>query len=126
MALVQTRTCDKTITKRGNTTVCGQEVGEPTSMRLDNDNREIDLCDEHKSELVATLEPFTSVGRKVTPRTGPPVQPGRRGHRVSTTSTRSDLKEIRTWALENGYKVAPMGRISREIQDAYDAAHAAA
>lgn len=125
MALVQTRTCDKTITKRGNTSVCGLEVSEPTSVRIDNDNREIDLCDDHKGELLSALEPFTSVGRKVTPTAT--VQSGRRGSRSSaSTPTRTDLKDIRVWAVQNGYKVAAIGRISKEIQDAYDAAHAAA
>lgn len=45
-------------------------------------------------------------------------------HRPAGHSRRSDRKRaatIRTWAAEHGYEVAPMGRISKDVVEAYEA-----
>ena len=36
---------------------------------------------------------------------------------------RRNLSDIREWARKNGYKVSDRGRISSEVQAAYDKAH---
>jgi hypothetical protein len=56
------------------------------------------------------------------------------GHarRVRTTRGRAsgrgranahDLSDVRNWASDNGYTVAPRGRVATEVLEAYDAAH---
>lgn len=52
------------------------------------------------------------------------------GRRKTTTASRSasgrsreQLQAIRDWARKNGHQVSDRGRISAEIQDAFDVAH---
>lgn len=124
MAIITTRTCDFVITpKRGEPRVCGEPVEEPTSLRLDNDTRESDLCPLHREELVAALDPFITVGRKVTVQA--PTQGVRRSVVKATAEKRKDLSDIRAWAAEHDMKVSPRGRIAQDVLQAYDAAHAA-
>lgn len=54
----------------------------------------------------------------------------RNGNTVTRTSVSSgsgaskeQLQAIRAWARENGYEISDRGRISAEIQEAYDQAH---
>ena len=65
--------------------------------------------------MIKALEPFTSKARK----TG-----GRRrsSARASVGKTdKNELQAIREWARANGHKVSDRGRISQEVQDAYNA-----
>lgn len=50
---------------------------------------------------------------------------GRRsaGRRPVVVGRRQDLDAIRMWGRANGYKVSDRGRISGELQDAYDKAN---
>jgi hypothetical protein len=50
----------------------------------------------------------------------------RRGRRAGPARGRSgptDLAEVRAWARGQGYKVSDRGRISAEVQEAYEAAN---
>ncbi|MFG0221317.1 Lsr2 family DNA-binding protein, partial [Streptococcus suis] len=38
-------------------------------------------------------------------------------------ASRDELARMREWGRENGYQVSDRGRVSREVQDAYAAAH---
>ena len=57
-----------------------------------------------------------------------PAAPARTGTRKRGNSNgggvkRSDLSAVREWARQNGHTVSERGRISSEIQQAYDNAH---
>ena len=42
--------------------------------------------------------------------------------RAPSTSKHS-AREVRDWARGNGFKVTDRGRVAREVQEAFDAAH---
>nr|WP_260165007.1 Lsr2 family protein [Terracoccus luteus] len=75
---------------------------------------EIDLSRKNEEKLIAALDPFTSRARK----TG-----GRRSSAKSPAAKtdKNQLQVIREWARANGHKVSDRGRISQEVQDAYNA-----
>lgn len=80
---------------------------------------EIDLSAEHQEELRTILAPWIEAGRRV----------GGRRTRSNGSSTpqsgqrRELLEAMRTWGRANGYKVSNRGRVSRELQEAYEQAH---
>ena len=81
---------------------------------------EIDLGEKNQAALDKALAKFIAVARK---KSGPmPASSGRRraGGRAKGPT---ELSAIRTWAQENGFEVSDRGRISGEVQAAYDAAH---
>lgn len=75
---------------------------------------EIDLSEHHQGELAEALAPFTDVARPVGGRSSKPV--------AAKSAKRTDLAEVRAWAVEHGYSVAERGRVAQSILDAYDAA----
>ena len=79
---------------------------------------EIDLSSENRDRLAAALDPFISKAR--------PTGQSRRGAAPSQSSRSGGggnrLQEIREWARTNGYTVSDRGRISKEIQDAFEQA----
>lgn len=94
-----------------------------TTISVDGATVEIDLCDEHRQELDAMLEPLFAVGRRS----------GRRRPRTAVAAVsvpaqggdpigREERNAIRQWAKQNGFKVGDRGRISEEIVAAYKAA----
>jgi len=76
---------------------------------------EIDLSKKNEEKLIAALEPFTSRARK--------IGGGRRSSTKSPTgkTDKSQLQVIRDWARANGHQVSDRGRISQEVQDAFNA-----
>lgn len=79
---------------------------------------EIDLRSKNAAKLDKALEPYLSAARRVG---------GRRtrgsGRGAGAPANRSHLSAIRDWARANGHEVSDRGRISREIQEAYQQAH---
>ncbi|KRB46346.1 Lsr2 family protein [Terrabacter sp. Root181] len=76
---------------------------------------EIDLSKENEQRLIAALEPFTSRARR--------IGGGRRSSTkapAGKTDT-NQLQAMRDWARSNGLKVSDRGRVSQEVQDAYNA-----
>ncbi len=84
--------------------------GETVRFGLDGKAYEIDLSAENAAALQEALAPFVKAGR----RQGGSGAPRRRG-------AGRDLDAIRTWARENGYEVADRGRISADVEKAYNA-----
>ena len=86
------------------------------SFALDGVAYEIDLNDGNAQQLRDQLAVWTDKARRVG---------GRRttGTRISSSSASNETTNIRAWAKENGYEVSERGRISKEILEAYDAAH---
>ena len=86
---------------------------------LDGADFEIDLSAVNAARLREKLAKYVDHGTRVTP------QKARRSRRVSqpAASGRDQVQAIREWARQNGYTVSARGRISKSIQDAFDAAH---
>jgi nucleoid-associated protein Lsr2 len=98
----------------------GNDASETVSFALDGVDYEIDLSDQHASDLREALALYVGHGR----RTG-----GRRrsGRKSSASATAADggpsAADIRAWARENGYEVPERGRVSAEVREAYAAAN---
>lgn len=76
---------------------------------------EIDLSKKNEEKFIKALGPFTSKARK----TGGSRRSSARAA-IGKTG-KNQLQAIREWARANGHKVSDRGRISQEVQDAYNA-----
>ncbi|AKU18044.1 histone-like nucleoid-structuring protein Lsr2 [Luteipulveratus mongoliensis] len=94
--------------------VDGGEATETVTFGLDGVNYEIDLSTGNSARLRDQLATWIGHSR----RTG-----GRRstGGRPAA-GARQDLNKVREWGRDNGYTVSDRGRVSRELQEAYDKA----
>ena len=87
------------------------------SFGLDGTTYEIDLNDANAASLREALSGYVGHARKVT-------GGGRRTRRSSGGSaSSSNTKDVREWAKSQGMEVSERGRISADVQQAYDAAH---
>ena len=94
----------------------GTEASETVTFGLDGTSYEIDLNDANAAALREALSGYVGHARKVT-------GGGRRGRRSGGGSSSSNTKDVREWAKAQGMEVSERGRISGEVQQAYDAAH---
>ena len=95
----------------------GTEATETVSFGLDGTSYEIYLNDANASALREALSGYVGHARKVT-------GGGRRTRRSSGGSaSSSNTKDVREWAKSQGMEVSERGRISADVQQAYDAAH---
>jgi len=95
----------------------GGEAAETIVFGLDGTSYEIDLNSKNAAALRDALAPYIGHGRKQS-------GAGRRGRRSgSATSGKHSAREVRDWARANGFKVTDRGRVAREVQEAFDAAH---
>lgn len=104
----------------------GSEASQTIGFGLDGSTYEIDLTEAHARELRDALATWVAHARKVSGSAraggaGRATTPRRSKARVDA----AQLQEIRRWAKENGHEIKDRGRISQDIQDAYQAAHAA-
>jgi hypothetical protein len=96
----------------------GGTADESVSFALDGVEYEIDLSEKNASKLRDELAPWIGHARK----TG-----GRRrrtGAATAKPTGPSSTSEIRAWASANGYEVSSRGRVSAEVREAYEQAHA--
>ena len=94
----------------------GSEATETVSFGLDGTTYEIDLNDANAASLREALSGYVGHARKVT---GGAARRGRRSGGGSSSNT----KDVREWAKAQGMEVSERGRISADVQQAYDAAH---
>ena len=99
----------------------GSEAGETVTFGLDGTTYEIDLTQRNADALREALSGYVGHARKVS-------GGARRGRRSSASSgsgsnTGSQTKDVREWAKDQGMDVSERGRISADVQQAYDAAH---
>jgi len=95
----------------------GTEATETVSFGLDGTTYEIDLNDANAAALREALSGYVGHARKV-------AGGGRRTRRSSAgSSSASNTKDVREWAKAQGMEVSERGRISADVQQAYDAAH---
>ena len=87
---------------------------------LDGKDYEIDLSAGNADRLRGKLAKFTDAASPVRTK-GAPSQRNSRAARPRTS--RDQTQAVRDWARSNGHEVSDRGRISRSIQEAFDAAH---
>jgi len=93
----------------------GSEATETVTFGLDGTTYEIDLNDGNAAGLREALSGYVGHARKVTG--------GSRRGRKSSAASSSNTKDVREWAKGQGMDVSERGRISADVQRAYDAAH---
>jgi len=89
----------------------GSEATETINFALDGHTYEIDLNEDHATALREAVEPYQKAAR------GTARSATRR--KATTPKRNTATPKIRAWAQDNGYEVAPRGRIHRHIIDAY-------
>lgn len=100
--------------------------GGTVTFAFDGRGYEIDLSNANRTALHDALKPYIDAGRGTAARPASlPEAPRRRARRNGpvTTTSASELAEIRDWARANGHQVGDRGRISAEIREAYTAAN---
>jgi hypothetical protein len=97
---------------------------------LDRKDYEIDLSAANTERLRGTLEKFvaaatpSATGNKVPARrAAKTAKPTKASTVRSAATSREQTQAVRDWARNNGFEVSNRGRISKSIQDAFDAAH---
>jgi hypothetical protein len=93
----------------------GGSAEETLAFGLDGTTYEIDLNKKNAAKLRDALAPWVAAGRRTSSRTA------RRGRGKQSRS--SQAGDVRSWARANGYQVSERGRISAEIQAAFNAAN---
>lgn len=102
--VVESVTCD----------ICGKHVDDATTVSLGwgRSSWELDLCAKDLATVSTSVDKWIASGRKVR-------VPSRRTQRSNTDAT-----AIRAWARDNGITVGRKGRVSAELRQAYERAHA--
>ena len=101
----------------------GSEAAETVSFALDGTSYEIDLNEGNATSLREALSGFVGHARKVSGGGSRRSGGGSRRSGGSSTGSSSNTRAVREWARSNGYDVSERGRISADVQQAYDAAH---
>lgn len=96
----------------------GGEASETVEFALDGVTYEVDLSDANAAKLRDDFAPWIGAARRSGGR-----RQTRRSGRGGSAGSRDDLARIREWGRENGFKVSDRGRVSKELQEAYAAAH---
>ncbi len=96
------------------------DAAESVSFALDGVDYEIDLSEEHASDLRNALALYIGHGRRVGGRRRSGRRPSAPAPVEAGTPSAAD---VRAWARENGWDVPERGRVSAEVRDAYAAAN---
>jgi Lsr2 len=100
-----------------------EEDVENVLLALDGTNYEIDLSASNAGRLREKLARFVDAASAVNVSKSAPAKRGTSGKAAPVPSNRDQVQAIREWAKAAGYEVSGRGRISKAIQDAFDAAH---
>lgn len=93
----------------------GSKAEGTISFGFEGTNYEIDLSKSNSRAFEKAMALYIGHARKVR---------GTRGRSTrAKASGKYDLGAVRAWAAENGYSVAPRGRVAADVLEAYDAAH---
>ena len=84
------------------------------SFSFQGSSYEIDLSKANTRAFEKAMAPYIGHARRAR---------ASRGRGRARSGGKHDLSAVRTWASENGYHVAPRGRVAAEVLEAYDAAH---
>lgn len=96
----------------------GGVADETVSFALDGTEYEIDLSAKNASVLRDAISPWLGHARK----TGGRRKRGTSANAKSPGS--SSTSDIRAWAQAHGHEVSSRGRVSAEVREAYEKAHA--
>ena len=88
--------------------------GESVAFSLDGVAYEIDLTTRNATALRKALAPYLEAGRRQS-------AGGRRSSR--RTKIGPDAKTVKEWARANGYDVKDRERVSKEVEEAFEAAN---
>jgi hypothetical protein len=104
----------------------GGKADETVQFGLDGVEYEIDLSTENYEKLRETLAPWVGVARRTGGRRKRTAAAGGapRGAATAAGGSANNTSDIRAWAQENGYEVSSRGRVSAEVREAYEKAHA--
>ena len=91
--------------------------GETVKFSIGSTSYEMDLTEAEAGQFYDAVKKYTDVATKTSGRGG------RSGGGSKAKSDSGQTQAIRAWARENGLEVSDRGRISRDVQDAYNAAH---
>ena len=100
--------------------ITGEETadgGTTVKFGVDGIDYEIDLNDKNLAKFREAIQFYQNHARRIG---------GRRATAGGATKSSGDkvqLTAVRSWANENGFKVSARGRISSEVQQAYQDAH---
>ena len=94
-------------------------AGETVTFALDGVSYAIDLTVEHADQLRSALNTYVSAARKADIASSAKARTSTR----SSSGSKADLKDVRSWAESNGFTVSTRGRIPSTVQEAYAAAH---
>ena len=97
----------------------GGTADETVSFALDGTEYEIDLSSKNATGLREAISPWLGHARKTGGRR-------KRGSAPSSSkaSSSSSTSDIRAWAQAQGHEVSSRGRVSSEVREAYEKAHA--
>jgi hypothetical protein len=98
----------------------GGVADETVTFGLDGAEYEIDLSSANATELRNALAPWLAHARKV----GGRKRSRATASRPAAAESGGSTSDIRAWAIENGMEVSSRGRISSEVRQAYEQAHA--
>lgn len=102
----------------------GEPADETLEFGLAGKAYEVDLTKHHADLLRETLADYVNVARPL----GKLTASGSKRHRASSNGagqSREHNQAIRDWARQQGLQVSERGRISADVQQQFDAAHAA-
>lgn len=101
----------------------GERADETVRFGLDGDTYEIDLTENRAGILRDIIGDYVAKGRKLTGRAASKPR-GTSGNAAKPRASREHTAAVRAWAQSHGFAVSERGRIPREAQEAFDAAHA--
>ena len=103
----------------------GGVADETVSFALDGTEYEIDLSAKNAAALREAVSPWLGHARKIGGRrkrgTAAAANGNGNGNGKASSSNTSD---IRAWAQAHGHEVSSRGRVSAEVREAYEKAHA--
>lgn len=94
----------------------GTKAEGTVSFSFDGTSYEIDLSKANLRAFEKAMALYVGHARKVRAPRARAAGRGRSGGKY-------DLTAVRQWATDNGFTVAPRGRVASEVLEAYDAAH---
>jgi hypothetical protein len=92
----------------------GGTADETVSFALDGAEYEIDLSSKNATGFRDTLAPWVAHARKI----------GGRRKRAAKATGSASTSDIRAWAIAHGHEVSSRGRVSADVREAYEKAHA--
>ncbi|WP_270889255.1 histone-like nucleoid-structuring protein Lsr2 [Pedococcus sp. 5OH_020] len=96
----------------------GSANAKEVSFSLDGKAWVIDLGAKNRAALEKALKPYIAKATEQSSRSGR----GKAARPSTRRTSRTDLAAVREWAKNNGHAVSDRGRISADVQKAYDAA----